>query len=72
MSKLIEQMHMDMTLRDLSPKTLKVYSWHVKQHQKFFGQNVENLDEEKIRQYLYYLRSPEKVLISKNNKHLSV
>ena len=61
MSSLIEQMHMDMVLRNFSPKTLKSYAWHIQQFQDFFaGQTVEDLGEEDIRRYLYHLKTEKK------------
>jgi len=57
MSTLIEQMHMDMVLRNFSPKTVQTYSYQIQLFQKFCRQNVENLGEEEIRRFLYHLKT---------------
>ena len=57
MPNLIEQMHMDMVLRNFSPKTVKIYSYHIQLFQKFFDQSVENIGEEDIRRYLFHLKT---------------
>lgn len=57
MSTLIEQMRMDMALRNFSPRTIKTYSYQIQLFQKFHRQNVENLGEDEIRRFLYHLKT---------------
>lgn len=57
MSTLIEQMRMDMALRNFSPRTIKTYSYQIQLFQKFYQQNVENLGEDEIRRFLYHLKT---------------
>ena len=60
MSKLVERMLMDMTLQNLSPKTIKAYSWHIKKFCDYFSKSAEELGEDDIRHYLYHLKTVEK------------
>ena len=60
MSKLVEQMLMDMTLQNLSPKTIKAYSWHIRKFCGYYSKSPEELNEEDIRHYLYNLKTIEK------------
>ena len=60
MSKLVERMLMDMTLQNLSPKTIKAYSWHIKKFCEYFSKSAEELVEDDIRHYLYHLKAVEK------------
>ena len=60
MSKLVERMLMDMTLQNLSPKTIKAYSWHTKKFCEYFSKSPEELGEDDIRHYLYHLKAVEK------------
>jgi len=56
MEKLIEQMQMDMTLQDYSPKTIKSYLWHIRDFSEYFHHSVADLGEEDIRKYLYHVK----------------
>ena len=60
MSKLVEKMLMDMTLQNLSPKTISAYSWHIKKFCEYFDKPAEELGEDDIRHYLYHLKAIEK------------
>lgn len=57
MSDLLEQMHMDMVLRNFSPRTIDTYRWHINALQNYFGKKVKSLGEDDIRRYLYHLKS---------------
>lgn len=57
MSTLIEQMRMDMALRNFSPRTITIYSYQIQLFQKYHRQNVENLGEDEIRRFLYHLKT---------------
>jgi len=56
MDKLVEQMKMDLTIQDYSPKTIKSYLWHVSDFVNYFNHSLENIGEEKIRKYLYHIK----------------
>jgi integrase/recombinase XerD len=60
MPNLLEQMHMDMVLRNLSPRTIETYTWHINAFKNYFGENVEQLGEDQIRRYLYHLKTEKK------------
>ena len=60
MGKLTEQMLMDMALLNLSPRTIKCYGWHVRKFSDYYDENLEKLDEDDIRKYLYYLKTEKK------------
>ncbi len=57
MAKYYNQMVMEMELRNLSPKTIEAYVWHVSAFAKMFGKSLEELGENEIRQYLHHLRT---------------
>jgi len=57
MNNLIEQMQMDMSLREYSPETIKSYLWHIKSLCTYFPQGISTLTEEDIRKYLYHLKT---------------
>jgi len=57
MEELIEQMRMDMVVRDYSPKTIETYIWHLNVFSTHFNHNVVNLEADDIRRYLYYLKT---------------
>jgi hypothetical protein len=64
MAKYYNQMVMEMELRNLSPKTIEAYVWHVSAFAKMFGKSLEQLGENEIRQYLHHLRTVKKVSTS--------
>ena len=51
MSRLRQRMLEDLRIRNLSPRTLKCYVWHVEQFAKHFGKSPAVLGPEEIRQY---------------------
>lgn len=55
MSKLREQMKMDLDLRGLSPKTKEQYLAHVEKFSKYFNKSPEQMGEPEIKQYLHFL-----------------
>ena len=57
MEELIEQMRMDMAIRDYSPRTIKTYLWHLDGFSSYFDHAVSGLDENDIRKYLYHLKN---------------
>ncbi len=57
MEELIEQMRMDMVVRDYSPKTIKTYLWHLAGFSSYFKHVVSDLDGNDIRKYLYHLKT---------------
>lgn len=67
MAKYYDQMVMEMELRNLSPKTIESYVWHVSAFAKMFGKSLEQLGENELRQYLHHLRTVKKVSTSNIN-----
>lgn len=65
MAKYYNQMVME--LRNLSPKTIEAYMWHVSAFVKMFGKSLEQLGENEIRQYLHHLKTVKKVSTSNIN-----
>jgi site-specific recombinase XerD len=57
MESLIEQMRMDMVVRDYSPRTIESYLWHLNAFSNHFNHDVANLESDDIRRYLYYLKT---------------
>jgi len=57
MGDLVEQMRMDMVVRDYSPKTIETYLWHLNVFSVHFNHDVANLEADDIRKYLYYLKT---------------
>jgi integrase/recombinase XerD len=64
MEKLIDQMFMDMKLQNYSPKTIKQYMWHIRDFSKYFQHYVEDLKEDDIRKYLYYIKEEKEYSLS--------
>ncbi len=52
---LTQRMAEDMTIRNLSPRTIDVYTWHVDKFCQHFGKQPDQLGPEEIRQYQLYL-----------------
>ncbi len=67
MGVLRDQMQMDMELRNLSPRTIQAYVWHVAAYTRLFGRSPAEMGEEQIRSYLHYLRTERKVSWSNVN-----
>lgn len=57
MENLVEQMRMDMAIRDYSPKTIETYLWHLNVFSAHFNHDVANIEANDIRKYLYYLKT---------------
>jgi site-specific recombinase XerD len=57
MENIIEQMQMDMSLRDYSPKTIKSYQWHIRDLSDYFERPLDTLGQEDIRRYLYHVKT---------------
>ena len=56
MGKLADRMKMDMELRNLRPRTQSAYLDQVTHYVRFHGRSPEELGDEEIRNYLYYLK----------------
>ncbi len=67
MGALQERMFANLRLRNLSPRTIKAYLWHVKEFTRYFGKAPDLLGEEEVRQYLQYLLDERKVSWSNMN-----
>ena len=61
MERLRDRMLEEMKLRNLSPRTIKVYMSNVEAFSKYFGKSPALMGEEKIREYLRYLREEKKL-----------
>src|SRR3990172_3481251 len=55
MTPLRERMTQDMEIRNLSPRTIECYAYHVGCFAKHFGRSPEQLGPEEVRQYQVYL-----------------
>ena len=67
MGALRDRMFANMRLRNLSPRTIKAYLWHVREFTRYFGKAPDLLGEEEVRQYLLYLLDERKASWSKMN-----
>ncbi len=67
MGALRDRMFANMRLRNLSPRTIKAYLWHVREFTRYFGKAPDLLGEEEVRQYLLYLLDERKVSWSNMN-----
>ncbi len=67
MERLRDRMLEEMKLRNLSPRTIKVYMSNVEAFSKYFGKSPALMGEEKIREYLRYLREEKKLSWSSIN-----
>ena len=65
---LTQRMAEDMTLRNLSPRTIDAYTWHVDKFCQYFGKPPEQLGPEQIRQYQLYLVHDKKASWSSFNQ----
>jgi integrase/recombinase XerD len=61
MSELRNKMKMDMELRGYSPITVKYYTEHVGRFAKHFNKSPDLLDEDQIKEYLYYCITEKKI-----------
>lgn len=57
MESIIEQMRMDMSLRDYSPNTIRSYLWHIENLSDYFERSLDSLTQDDIRRYLYYVKT---------------
>ena len=55
MGRLRDRMVMDMELKNLSSRTIKTYLYWMKEFTIYYGKSPEELGDEEIRDYLYYL-----------------
>ncbi len=55
MTPLRRRMIADMQIRNLSPRTIQCYTWHVAQFAAFFGRSPEVLGPEQVREFQVYL-----------------
>lgn len=67
MGVLRDRMFADMRMRNLSPRTIEAYLWHVQEFTRYFGKAPDLLGEEEVRQYLQYLLDERKASWSKMN-----
>ena len=61
LSPLTKRMAEDMLVRNLSPRTIDSYTYHVDHFQRHFGRPAEELGPEQIRQYQLHLIQEKKV-----------
>ena len=64
----ISRMVEDMQLRNLSPRTIDAYTYHVDKFCRFFGKPAEQLGLEEIRQFQLYLVNEKKLSWSSFNQ----
>ena len=65
---LVQRMAEDMTIRNLSPRTIDAYTWHVDKFCQHFGKQPDQLGPEEIRQYQLYLVHDKKASWSSFNQ----
>jgi len=56
MERLIDEMKKDMTLQLYSPRTIKSYMRHIQDFRNYFDHSVNDLNENDIREYLYFIK----------------
>jgi integrase/recombinase XerD len=71
MGELRERMKMDMELKNLSPRTIETYLGWMKDYTIHYGKSPEELGDEDIRNYLYYLLKEKGVSQSSINQAYS-
>lgn len=71
MGRLHDRMKMDMELKNLSPRTIKTYLCWMKQYTIHYGKSPDQLGDEEIRDYLYYLLKGKKASQSSMNQAYS-
>lgn len=67
MGMLRDRMEQSMQLRHLSEKTIAAYLYHVREFTRYFGISPDQLGEEQVRQYLFYLFEEKKTSWSNVN-----
>ncbi len=67
----IRRMAEDMKLRNLSPRTIDAYTYHVDKFCHHFGKPAEQLGPEEVRQYQLYLVNDKKASWSSFNQAVS-
>ena len=55
MTSLRQRMIEDMQIRNYSPRTIEVYTYHVRCFAKFFGKGPDQLGPDQVREYQIYL-----------------
>jgi site-specific recombinase XerD len=58
----------DLTLRNLSPRTIQCYVWHVAHFARHFGRSPEELTDEHVREYQLHLLHEQKASWSRFNQ----
>lgn len=71
MGELRDRMKMDMELKNLSPRTIKIYLCWMKQFTIHYGKSPDQLGDEEIRGYLYYLLKDKQASQSSMNQAYS-
>lgn len=64
-SGVMERMNVDLKLKGYSHRTQRVYLQRVKDYIEYFGKSPEEMGEDEVREYLYYL-------INQNKSYSSV
>ncbi|MBU2259315.1 site-specific integrase, partial [Patescibacteria group bacterium] len=67
--KLLERLEKDLRIRGMSPRTVKSYLAATKEYFEWKGENLEELDEENIREYLLH---KEELGLSASTRNLSL
>jgi site-specific recombinase XerD len=68
MTPLSQRMTADMQIRNLSPRTIECYTYHVRCFAKYFGRSPELLGAEEVRAYQVYLVQDKKASWSSFNQ----
>ena len=65
---LIQRMAEDMLLRNLSPRTIDTYTWHINRFAVFIGKPLEDATPEDLRSFQLHLVQKRKVSLSTFNQ----
>jgi integrase/recombinase XerD len=57
MKSLLEKMQQDLVIQNYSPRTIELYKWHVKAFLKHCAKSADQITEDDIRDYLFYVKT---------------
>jgi integrase/recombinase XerD len=57
MKSLIEKMQQDLVIQNYSPRTIELYKWHVKAFLSHCAKSADQITEDDIRDYLFYVKT---------------
>lgn len=57
MKSLLEKMQQDLVIQNYSPRTIDLYKWHVKAFLSYHAKPADQITEDDIRSYLFYVKT---------------